>query len=396
MTTEAIRVLHCPTTVGGNAQGLARAERELGLDSVSVTFRQSYLNYPAAEVLFGADDNTLVRELKRYRFFKRALRDFDIIHFNFGQSIFPVYYPVNYLTKYWKFPLLLSVLWSSYSRLVETLDLRILKKLGKGIVVTYQGDDARQGHYQREHFEINMATEVDENYYSRHTDEAKRRRIARFACCADRIYALNPDLLHILPATSEFMPYASVDPRKWLPVRTANQTPVVLFAGTNPAAKGWRFISAALERLRRETVPFELVKVEDLPWEEARSIYERADILVDQLLAGWYGGLAVELMALGKPAICYIRENDLRFIPPTMRDDLPIINATPTTIYTVLKEWLTVRKHELPEVGQLSRAYVEKWHDPVKIAARLKSEYEAILGNPKSKREGSKTQGSLK
>ncbi|MHC4844163.1 MAG: glycosyltransferase family 1 protein, partial [Planctomycetota bacterium] len=82
MTTEAIRVLHCPTTVGGNAQGLARAERELGLDSVSVTFRQSYLNYPAEEVLFGADDNTLVRELKRYRFFKRALRDFDIIHFN--------------------------------------------------------------------------------------------------------------------------------------------------------------------------------------------------------------------------------------------------------------------------------------------------------------------------
>jgi hypothetical protein len=268
--------------------------------------------------------------------------------------------------------------------------------LGKGIVVTYQGDDARQGHYQREHFEINMATEVDENYYSPHTDEAKRRRIARFARYADRIYALNPDLLHVLPDSAEFMPYASIDPRKWLPVKASDQVPVVLFAGTNPVAKGWRFLSAALERLQREGIKFDLVKVEKLAWQEARSLYERADILVDQLLAGWYGGLAVELMALGKPAICYIRENDLRFIPPTMRDDLPIINATPTTIYTVLKEWLTVRKHELPEVGQLSRAYVEKWHDPVKIAARLKSEYEAILGNPKSKREGSKTQGSLK
>ena len=60
-----------------------------------------------------------------------------------------------------------------------------------------------------------------------------------------------------------------------------------------------------------------------------------------------------------------------------------------------MKEWLTVRKQELPEIGQLSRAYVEKWHDPVKIASRLKSEYEAVLASRKSRRAGSKTQGSL-
>jgi glycosyltransferase involved in cell wall biosynthesis len=117
---------------------------------------------------------------------------------------------------------------------------------------------------------------------------------------------------------------------------------------------------------------------------------------VDQLLAGWYGGLAVELMALGKPVISYIRESDLKFIPQEMRKDLPIISAAPATIYSVLKEWLTVRRDELPKVGQSSRAYVEKWHDPVKIAARLKSEYEAILANRKSRRERSKTQGSLR
>jgi hypothetical protein len=110
-------------------------------------------------------------------------------------------------------------------------------------------------------------------------------------------------------------------------------------------------------------------------------MYARADLLVDQLLAGWYGGLAVELMALGKPTICYIREEDLKFIPEAMRAELPIINATPSTIYDILKEWLTVRRHMLPELGQRCRHYVETWHDPLKIAARLKSDYEEIVAS---------------
>jgi glycosyltransferase involved in cell wall biosynthesis len=119
--------------------------------------------------------------------------------------------------------------------------------------------------------------------------------------------------------------------------------------------------------------------VEGLAQDQARKIYREADLLVDQLLVGWYGGLAVELMALGKPIICYLREEDLRFIPDPMREEMPILQATPTTIYEVLREWLTGRRHELAEIGRRGRAYVERWHDPLKIATRLKGEYEAIL-----------------
>src|SRR5262249_48350106 len=114
---------------------------------------------------------------------------------------------------------------------------------------------------------------------------------------------------------------------------------------------------------------------------EALDAYARADILVDQLLLGWYGGAAVECMALGKPVICYIREDDLKFIPEEMRQELPIIHASSATIYAVLKEWLTVRRHELPALGRRCRAYVERWHDPLKIAAGLKADYEAILAS---------------
>ena len=44
---KTIKILHCPYLVGGNPYGLAKAERELGLDSVCYSVSQNYLNYPA-------------------------------------------------------------------------------------------------------------------------------------------------------------------------------------------------------------------------------------------------------------------------------------------------------------------------------------------------------------
>jgi hypothetical protein len=86
-------------------------------------------------------------------------------------------------------------------------------------------------------------------------------------------------------------------------------------------------------------------------------------------------------MSLAKPVICYIRHDDLKFIPEEMRKDLPIINATPTTLYEILRERVTARRQELPELGARSRRYVEKWHNPLKIAANLKREYDTIMSS---------------
>jgi glycosyltransferase involved in cell wall biosynthesis len=125
----------------------------------------------------------------------------------------------------------------------------------------------------------------------------------------------------------------------------------------------------------------EFLLVEGVSNAQVRCMLERADLVVDQLLTGWYGAVAVEAMALAKPVVCYIRQDDLKFIPEEMRKDLPIINATPTTFYEILKEWVTARRQELPELGMRSRRYVEKWHDPLKIAAQLRSEYEKIIAS---------------
>ena len=40
---------------------------------------------------------------------------------------------------------------------------------------------------------------------------------------------------------------------------------------------------------------------------KALKIYEEADIVIDQVLIGWYGGFGVEVMKMGKPLAVYIR-----------------------------------------------------------------------------------------
>jgi hypothetical protein len=385
---KPLRILHCPGIVGGNAPQLARAERQLGLDSWCVAFWQNYFQYKTDEVLFDPTDSLVTMEAKRWKFFWRALTQYDVIHFNFGRSILPgrIVAPAQTLRQR------LNGLWwlqHTYAHLFELRDLAWLKRAGKGIFVTYQGDDARQSDYTRTHFAINMASEVDTDDHSDSSDQHKRWRIQQFARYADRMFALNPDLLHVLPPQAQFLPYSHIDLNEWHPLESknsANTPPVVLHAPSHRGAKGTRYVLEAVSRLQAEGVPFEFILVEGLSNQAARTLYERADLLIDQLLAGWYGGLAVELMALGKPVMCYLREGDLKFIPEQMRRDLPIINVTPTTIYESLKEWLTLRNAELPALGQRSRAYVERWHDPQQIAARVKQEYEAVMAHKQPRR----------
>ena len=378
-----MRVLHCPTDVGGNPQNLARMERELGVDSMSLVSRKNRFEYQSDRVLFGTEDGFFRRELRTWHYFVFEAQHFDIVHYNYGQ---PLMACVSEEVRIWppsraarKF------LVQPYRALFEFTDVAFFKRAGKGIVVTYQGDDARQGDYCRENYEITFANEVEEHYYSARSDARKRRQIAKFHRYADRIYALNPDLLNVLPS-AELIPYANVDPSQWTPDYPGRRAwPRVLHAPSHQGVKGTRFFLEAVERLRRERVPFDLELIENLPNAEALRRYREADLVVDQLLAGWYGGFAVEAMALGKPVIAYLRESDLHFVPREMRAELPVIDANPETIYDVLKEWLTVRRHTLPERGYASRTYVERWHDPRAIAQRLIGDYEVILREREAK-----------
>lgn len=380
MHGNSVRVLHAPHQIGGQAANVARHERALGLESLAIAFSGTIFEYPTDEILWSVNSSKFAQERARWYLFFRALREFDVIHYNFGCPI------LNWGGLDGRHRWMAGGLGGVYAYLNNRLELPMMKLAGKVVAVTYQGDDARQGDFSKKQFKINMAQEVEQGYYSQRSDEGKRRRIVRFSEFADLIYAVNPDLLNVLPPNARFLPYAHIDLTSWTPIHFGNilDIPHVVHAPSHKQTKGTRYLLAAVERLKSEGVPFRFTLVEGMSNSEARIVYESADLLVDQLLAGFYGGVSVELMALGKPVICYIRKSDMHFLPPAMSREMPIIQADPQSIYEVLRQWLTTRKGELGARGLVGRSYVERWHDPLKIARRLKNDYEQVFERKRS------------
>lgn len=367
-----MRILHCPNNIGGHPCGLARAERALGMNSLSVALTQSFFGHASDELLWQKDSSLWRKEIARWKLLIRAFRGFDVIHYNFGSPILRWKFEPKKMSKIVRLFLL------AYVKFCYLLEKQLLKN--KVIAITYQGDDARQGDYSRSFFDYSIAQEVDDTYYSAQSDQNKRDLIQKFDQIADVIYAVNPDLLYVLPKRTKFLPYAHIDLNDWRPVaHPRSKIPIVLHAPSHSGAKGTRFILDAVSRLHREGIKFEFVLVENRQNNDARKLYEQCDLVIDQLLAGWYGGFAVEAMALGKPVICYIRKEDTDFIPVEMKHDLPFIQATPATIYDVLYESITLKVAELPVRGIISRAFIEKWHDPLQVAKRIISDYKKNL-----------------
>ncbi len=374
-------MLHAPGSVGGNPQTLSRAMQRLGIDSTSLVISQNYLSYPADIVLHSPHQSLLVRELKRLWAIFFVLPRFHIVHYNAGTTIASAYAFENKLGAKG----LIRKLYAAYLRGLQRVEIAYVKRLGIKVFITFQGDDARQGDYSQKHFDINIANQVEEGYYCRLSDEFKRRSIARLCALAQETYSLNPDLLHVLPRSAKFVPYSHVFLDEWAPKYDDNKLhPLrIVHAPSNRRVKGTDLIIESLRRLKDLGYSFELILVEGLSNAEAKKIYESADVLVDQLFAGWYGGLAVELMALGKPVLVFIREGDLQFIPCDMRDQLPVIRTTPDTIESDLRKVIEMPRLELIEMGRKSRAYVERWHDPLVIAKMICEDYEKALSQGK-------------
>ena len=350
-----MHILHCPSDVGGNPWGLSRAERALGLQSDMVVFNQQWFGYNNDINLNLNASPVLIKDFKRFRFYKSALDKYDVFHFNFGRSILD--YP--------------------FSGIFNYIDLPALKRKGKKVMMTFQGCDARIKQYCCKNFEISACAECKVWYCNRVTDAMKERRLAKISKFADNIFVLNPDLKHFLP-DAEFLPYASVDPRQWRPAEnhSSGETDThinLLHAPSNRSIKGTEHIIQACKALEKEGYPVNLVLAENIPHAKMKAVYESADIFVDQLLVGWYGAAAVEAMSLGKPSVCYLRESDVSWLP--FKDSIPVISATCDTIYDVLLDLIENRRH-LKDIGMRSRAYVEGVHDPVKIALQLKHIYE--------------------
>lgn len=334
-----MRVLHAPAEIAGQASTLAKALRRLGIEAHSIAYNPGFPQYTPDEM----HDYDARSALPRYAGYLKTLAAhlgrYDVYHFHFGRTLVPPHNP----------------------------DLPLYRATGGKVVFHYHGCDIRnRAHMLATHTHA-ACTECDP-----FCNPVRQRAIGRAAAAhADAEFVSTPDLLESAPR-AEHLPVAiDLSDYDAQPVR---KTPrLVLHAPTNRLIKGTRYVEAAFEALRPEFPGVTFRTVERMPWHELRALMAEADVVVDQVFMGWYGMVAIEALALGRPALCYIRPD----LEPRLVDD-PIVRTTKETLARDLRRVLTeADRHELAARG---RAFVARENAAPVIARRLAGTYARLTG----------------
>jgi glycosyltransferase involved in cell wall biosynthesis len=308
-----LRVTHCPVNVAGIPWENVQALRRKGVDARLVVFERGRLHHEADWSLDRHGPLPL-RLVQQLAAFARLAPRTDVFHFYFGLTLVP-----------------------------KSLQFPLLRLLRKKSVFHYLGSDIR-------------GKTPEDLAYGKRAD-------AEIVGSYDAIRWV-PEA-HVVPPGLDLRPFTAVPP-------SDAARPLVVHAPSNREKKGTRYVVDACAQL-----PVELDVVEGVPHEEARARYARADIVVDQLNAGWHGVFALEAMALGKPVVTHLKPDVVERSAEGYGVRLPIVPATKETLVDALRpliEQPALRR----ELGAASRAYVEQVHDVDRVADRLVDLYRSL------------------
>ena len=308
-----LRVTHCPVNFAGVPWRNVQALRRRGVDARLVVFNRGKL-HPEADVDLRRPDGFAARQLVQARALARLLPETDVFHFYFGLTLVP-----------------------------KKLQFPILRATRKKSVFHFLGSDIRR-------------KSPEELAYGRRAD-------AQIVGSYDAIRWV-PEA-HVVPPGIDLTQYGPRPPGD-------THRPLVVHAASYRSRKGSDTVIEACEELG-----LDLDLVENLPHDEARQRYARADVVVDQLQSGWYGLFAIEAMALGKPVVTFLHEEAVRRTQEAFGVRVPLVSATKNTLADALRP-LIASVDERRRIGRESRAYVEQVHDMDRVADRLLEIYRAL------------------
>jgi glycosyltransferase involved in cell wall biosynthesis len=290
-----------------------QALRGRGVDAKLVVFNRAKL-HPDADVDLQRPAGFARGQLVQWRALARLLPHTDVFHFYFGLTLVP-----------------------------KRLQFPILRGLRKKSVFHYLGSDIRGKTPEQLAYGRRAGAQIVGSY----------------------------DAIRWVPEAEVIPP--GIDLTRYTPVpRSDRERPIVVHAPSNRGRKGTDRVIAACAEL-----DLELQIVEGLPHEEARRRYEAADIVVDQLNAGWYGLFAIEAMALAKPVVTYLHEEAVRRTEEAFGVRVPLVPTTKETLADTLRP-LVASAAERRRIGAESRAYVEQVHDLQRVADRLLDLYRRL------------------
>jgi len=340
-----MKILHGPNNIGGMAGNLSKAQRLCGVDAYSYCFPTEPFGYTADRTIQAT--GCFGRGAEILGFFAREGLSYDIFQFYFGVSYTgPGLHEISFL-----------------------------KRLGKKINFYFCGCDVRDSKIVIQRYRYSACSHCWPMLCSHN----RKKALSVAERYADAIFVSTPDLLEFVPGAL-FLPQP-IDLEAF--ARVTNETcrgrysltekrrVRIAHAPSNQSMKGTKYLLQAIEALQKKGLSVDLDLIEGKSYRETIRICAMADIVVDQLLIGAYGQFSVEMMALGKPVVCYIREDLLEHYPP----GLPIISATPENIDTVLNE-LIENREEWTKRGSQGEDYVKHNHDSIVIAQRLIAYYQ--------------------
>ena len=309
-TERPLRVVHCPVNTAGVPWANVQALRRRGIDAQLVVFNR-YQLHSEADWSLDRRGGFVRRQATQWSALARLLPRTDVFHFYFGLTLVP-----------------------------QSVQFPILRALGKKSVLHYLGSDIRGKTPDQLAFGKKAGAEVVGSY----------------------------DALRWVPEAEMIPPGIDLSTVEPAPP-SDRERPVILHAPSSRRRKGTEHVLAACEGLDAD-----VVLVEGLRHDEAFERYREADIVVDQLNAGWYGLFAIECMALGKPVVTFLRDEAVERTERELGTRVPIVSATKETLRERLGR-LVASAAERRRIGAESRAYVEQVHDVERVADRLLALY---------------------
>lgn len=150
-----------------------------------------------------------------------------------------------------------------------------------------------------------------------------------------------------------------------MPIRFDEARPLrVLHAPNHPAIKGTAALEEAVTDLAEDGIPIELEIIKGCSNEEVRQAISRCDLVVDQLVIGWYAMFALEGMAAGRAVVCRLREDLLvryRGEGVISNDEPPLLDAGVANIRDLLLD-LVGKPEKIRRIAEAGPDYVARRH----------------------------------
>lgn len=237
------------------------------------------------------------------------------------------------------------------------------------VLMPYGGDVQTMSRTNNLMYKRALGTDYPEFYKS---DRETTRRVKMWEIHADHIICGADWVDYVDHWHSLMLGHFSIDTDLWncqspkIPEEgfSAKRPLKILHAPNHRTIKGTQHFKRAVEQLRKEGCPVELVTIENQPNEIVKKSIRQADVIADQLIIGWYAMFAIEGMAMRRPVLCYLRSDLVEFYVESglwVKDEIPLVNTTHDSIIEQIRMFLK-KPNEIAEIGNVSRQFVKKHH----------------------------------